>query len=51
MAKKSIKKPKEILTYKCQFCEEESLAKNWIDDKCPLCKRQYDPMLAQEGDD
>ena len=49
--KKDTKKPKEVLTYKCQFCEEESPAKNWKDDKCPLCKRSYDPMLAQEGDD
>lgn len=40
-----------IINYKCQFCEEESPAKEWKDDKCPKCKRSYDPMLAQEGDD
>lgn len=40
-----------ILYYKCQFCEEDSPAKDWDGDKCPKCKRSYDPMLAQEGDD
>lgn len=41
----------KVLVYRCQFCEEESPAKEWKDDKCPKCKRAYDPMLAQEGDD
>lgn len=39
------------MVYKCQFCEGESPAKDWKDDKCPKCKQSYDPMLAQEGDD
>jgi Zn finger protein HypA/HybF involved in hydrogenase expression len=40
-----------VVEYKCQFCEEESPAKDWEDNKCPKCKRSYDPMLAQEMDD
>ena len=42
---------RKVTNYRCQFCEEESPAKDWKDDKCPKCKRAYDPMLAQEGDD
>ncbi len=38
-------------TYRCQFCEEESLARDWEDNKCPRCGRAYDAILAQEGDD
>lgn len=39
------------IMYRCQFCEEESPKSQWKDDKCPKCKRKYDPILAQEGDD
>jgi hypothetical protein len=37
--------------YRCQFCERESPAREWKDDKCPECGREYDAMLAQEEDD
>jgi Zn finger protein HypA/HybF involved in hydrogenase expression len=39
--------------YKCQFCEEMSPAAEWKkrQDKCPKCGREYDCILAQEGDD
>lgn len=37
--------------FRCQFCGEESPAAEWDDDKCPKCGEEYDPILAQEGDD
>lgn len=37
--------------YRCQFCEAMTPAKNWKGDKCPECRKKYDPILAQEGDD
>lgn len=39
--------------YRCQFCGATSPAKTWKrgGDKCPMCGRVYDAMLAQEGDD
>lgn len=40
-----------VLYFKCQFCEEESPASEWKENQCPRCKKRYDPMLAQEGDD
>ena len=43
--------PKEVEIYRCQFCEKESPARSWKDNKCPHCKREYDCILAQEGDD
>jgi lipopolysaccharide biosynthesis regulator YciM len=42
-------KPQE--EYRCQFCGETTPAREWVRDKCPKCKRTYDPVLAQEGDD
>lgn len=38
-------------TVRCQFCEKDSPKKSWKEDKCPLCGRVYDAILAQEGDD
>ena len=38
--------------YRCQFCGDESPAKNWTEvDECPKCGRKYDAMLAQDDDD
>jgi predicted Zn-ribbon and HTH transcriptional regulator len=34
---------------RCQFCGYHGTG--WIKDTCPRCKRTYDYMLAQEGDD
>jgi rubrerythrin len=34
--------------YRCQFCGKVSPAKDWKDDKCPKCGREYDPILAQD---
>lgn len=40
-------------TYRCQFCGEESRASEWkrLKDKCPKCKRPYDPILAQDEEE
>jgi Zn finger protein HypA/HybF involved in hydrogenase expression len=45
------KKKRALPVYRCQFCEQESPARDWKSDKCPKCGRAYDPILAQEGDD
>ena len=39
--------------YRCQFCNEETPVSQWGDGgkRCPACRKVYDPMLAQEGDD
>jgi len=37
--------------YICQFCGKSSRKKEWINNKCVYCKKEYDPILAQEGDD
>ena len=37
--------------YICQFCERKSSPKRWVKNQCPYCKRKYDAILAQEGDD
>ena len=39
--------------YRCQFCDQESVASAWkrLNDRCPKCGALYDAMLAQEGDD
>lgn len=37
--------------YKCQFCSAESPAKDWIDDKCPICGRKYNILLAQDSEE
>lgn len=50
MSESTPKKLPETI-YKCQFCEEETPAKDWKDDKCPKCGCKYDPILAQEMDD
>lgn len=37
--------------YGCQFCGKESLAILWggiAGNTCPLCKREYDWMMAQD---
>jgi hypothetical protein len=35
---------------RCQFCAYQG--SGWINkDTCPRCKRSYDAILAQEGDD
>lgn len=41
----------EVEVYRCQFCGAESPAAEWVADRCPLCGREYDPILAQEEDD
>jgi len=35
----------------CQFCGGVTFAIMWKNDCCPKCKRRYDAILAQEGDD
>lgn len=45
-----------LSTIRCQFCEKAFPQKTWrevdADEiKCPGCGRDYDPVLAQEGDD
>lgn len=42
---------KKISTYICQFCGKETPAKDWKDNKCPKCKRQYNYMLAQDSEE
>jgi Zn finger protein HypA/HybF involved in hydrogenase expression len=44
---------KQTEMYRCQFCGQESQAKEWKarKDKCPKCGREYDAMLAQETED
>lgn len=42
---------KEGDLYRCQFCEKTTPSQDWKDNKCPKCKREYDAILAQEGDD
>ena len=38
--------------YRCQFCGRESLALLWPDMyTCPLCKRMYDWMSAQDDEE
>jgi Zn finger protein HypA/HybF involved in hydrogenase expression len=37
--------------YRCQFCEKESPAKNWKDDKCPKCNKEYDVLVAQDSEE
>lgn len=37
--------------YRCQFCERDSPARDWKDDKCPRCGRKYDCIMAQEGEE
>lgn len=39
-----------VNSYRCQFCERETPAREWKNNKCPKCGRAYDPILAQEGD-
>lgn len=46
---KGSKKKDEI--WRCQFCGEDSCSSEWVRNKCPKCKLEYDPILAQEGDD
>lgn len=43
---------KQEEVYRCQFCTEESPASEWgPNDRCPKCRKKYDPILAQEEDD
>ena len=35
----------------CQFCERESSSSSWVDDKCPICKKKYNWMLAQDSEE
>lgn len=37
--------------YRCQFCGEESPAKEWKNDVCPECGRKYDCILAQDSEE
>lgn len=37
--------------YRCQFCEAETPAKKWKQDKCPKCGRAYDVLLAQDSEE
>ena len=39
---------REMETYRCQFCGQESPKKEWKDkgQTCPKCDRKYDWMLA-----
>ena len=53
-----LKKPKKyrkapVTGYRCQFCGESNSVKAWESnsDKCPNCQKEYDAILAQEGDD
>lgn len=45
-------------SYRCMFCGKESLAILWGPDsrgvpgnKCPKCQRDYDPILAADGEE
>jgi len=42
-------KPQE---YRCQFCGKLSPAKEWkeLNDKCPKCDREYDPITLTDYD-
>lgn len=51
MTAKAKQKPKKDEIWRCQFCEEESPSSEWVRNKCPKCKLEYDPILAQEMDD
>ena len=42
---------KEEDTYLCQFCEKESKASLWKNDKCPYCKKEYNVLLAQDSEE
>lgn len=37
--------------YKCQFCGESAPVKDWVKDICPKCGREYNPLLAQDGEE
>lgn len=37
--------------YICQFCGEQSSAKEWKDDACPKCGEKYDWLLAQDSEE
>lgn len=37
--------------YRCQFCEKNSPKGAWKDDRCPICGKKYDAMLAQDLED
>lgn len=39
--------------WRCQFCDQFSPMLSWLKQGtlCPKCGREYDPILAQEGDD
>ena len=41
------------IEWKCQFCGWRSPRREWIErgNQCPECRRQYDPILAADGDD
>jgi hypothetical protein len=43
--------PPTVAVYRCQFCGEESLAKQWQKDACPRCGRLYGAMLAQDDEE
>jgi rRNA maturation endonuclease Nob1 len=43
--------PKEVETYRCQFCEKESPVTKWTKDRCPKCGRVYDVLLAQDSEE
>ena len=36
---------------RCQFCGAFSLKSSWKNDKCPICRRKYDWLKAQDEED
>ena len=40
------------ITYRCQFCGEETPRKEWLNkgQTCPRCGEDYNWMLAQESE-
>lgn len=45
-------RPAGATWYRCQFCGLESLAAAWYRGyTCPVCKREYDPILAQDHEE
>lgn len=37
--------------YHCQFCDKVSDEIKWIKGKCPYCKSEYNPILAQDSEE
>ena len=48
--------PKELPKremYRCQFCGQDSPARQWkkLKDKCPKCGEEYNVLLAQDSEE